>query len=106
MRKRIRDIAGYVRRPAMHAGSFAQGQHVGRKRVWRLMRAAHLKGVSRRRKCPRSQPRLISMRTSDYQLAELRLAGSKSASAHDLRVGCQAPGATGRRFRQVIGMGH
>ena len=36
---------------------------------------------------PRSPPRLISMRTSDYQLAELGLAGPKSASAHDLRVG-------------------
>jgi len=52
--KRIRDIhetsRGTYGVPRMHAELAAQGHHVGRKRVWRLMRAAHLEGVSRRRK--------------------------------------------------------
>ena len=52
--KRIRDIhetsRGTYGVPRMHAELAAQGHHVGRKRVWRLMRAANLEGVSRRRK--------------------------------------------------------
>ena len=52
--KRIRDIhetsRGTYGVPRMHAELAAQGHHVGRKRVWRLMRAAHLEGVSRRRR--------------------------------------------------------
>lgn len=52
--KRIRDIhetsRGTYGVPRMHAELAVQGHHVGRKRVWRLMRAAHLEGVSRRRK--------------------------------------------------------
>jgi putative transposase len=36
--------------PRMHAELAAEGIHVGRKRVWRLMRAAGLEGVSRRKK--------------------------------------------------------
>ena len=51
---RIREIhetsRGTYGVPRMHAELAAEGTHVGRKRVARLMRAAHLEGVSRRRK--------------------------------------------------------
>jgi putative transposase len=52
--KRIRDIhetsRGTYGVPRMHAELAAEGHHVGRKRVARLMRTAQLEGVSRRRK--------------------------------------------------------
>jgi putative transposase len=52
--KRIRDIhetsRGTYGVPRMHAELAAEGQHVGRKRIARLMGAARLEGVSRRRK--------------------------------------------------------
>jgi putative transposase len=52
--RRIRDIhetsRGTYGGPRMHAELAAEGIHVGRKRVARLMRAAHLEGVTRRRK--------------------------------------------------------
>jgi putative transposase len=52
--KRIRDIhetsRGTYGVPRMHAELAAEGTHVGRKRVARLMRVAHLQGVTRRRK--------------------------------------------------------
>src|SRR5207245_6830270 len=52
--QRLRDIhetsRGTYGVPRMHAELAAEGIHVGRKRVARLMRAAHLEGVSRRRK--------------------------------------------------------
>jgi len=40
--------------PRLHAALAAAGEHVGRKRVVRLMRAASLQGVSRRRAVPRT----------------------------------------------------
>lgn len=52
--KRIRDIhetsRGTYGVPRMHAELAAEGFHVGRKRVARLMRTARLQGVTRRRK--------------------------------------------------------
>ncbi len=52
--QRIRDIHATSRGtygvPRMHAELAAEGTHVGRKRVARLMRAAQLEGVTRRRK--------------------------------------------------------
>lgn len=52
--KRIRDIhetsRGTYGVPRIHAELAAEGHHVGRKRVARLMRTAQLEGVSRRRK--------------------------------------------------------
>jgi putative transposase len=52
--QRIRDIhetsRGTYGVPRMHAELAAEGTHVGRKRVARLMRVAHLEGVTRRRK--------------------------------------------------------
>lgn len=51
--KRIRDIhrwsKGTYGAPRIHAELAADGTHVGRKRVARLMKAAHLCGVSRRK---------------------------------------------------------
>ncbi len=53
--KRIRAIHamsdGTYGVPRIHAELAAEGVHIGRKRVARLMRAAHLEGVSRRRWC-------------------------------------------------------
>ncbi len=52
--QRIRDIhetsRGTYGVPRMHAELAAEGIHVGRKRVARLMRGCHLEGVTRRRK--------------------------------------------------------
>lgn len=52
--QQIRDIhetsRGTYGVPRMHAELAAEGTHVGRKRVARLMRAAQLQGVTRRRK--------------------------------------------------------
>lgn len=44
-----RDSRGTYGAPRVHAELAAQGIHVGRKRVARLMRAAHVQGVSRRK---------------------------------------------------------
>jgi putative transposase len=41
--------------PRVHAELAARGEHVGRKRVARLMRAAGLCGISRRRRCGTTQ---------------------------------------------------
>ena len=53
--------------PRIHAELAAEGEQVGRKRVARLMRAAGLQGVSRRKRAHttvRAQPRIWSNATS------------------------------------------